>query len=102
MHPTNWTLSRFLRAKWTEYSLYYLHAAAIGAVEEFHVECGTEMTPQVLLGHEAHPFESWNPAFTFGPKNPALFCIVGSKSALAPETVKNVVNEFFPCKEGGV
>jgi len=96
LHPSNWTPARFMRAKWTEYSLYYLHAAAIGALEEYHVEGGTGDTPQVLLGHEAHPFESWRPAFTFGPNNPALFCLVGSKSGLTPANVWDVVGDFIP------
>jgi len=95
-HPSNWTPARFLRSKWTEYSLYYLHAAAIGALDEYHVEGGTETTPQVLLGHEAHPFESWQPAYTFGPDNPALFCLVGSKSGLTPVEIWGVIDEFIP------
>lgn len=96
LHPSNWTPARFLKSKWTEYSLYYLHAAAIDALEEYHVEGGTWDTPQVLLGHEAHPFESWQPTFTFGPDNPALFCLVGSKSGLAPAEVWDVVSDFIP------
>jgi hypothetical protein len=95
-HPSNWTPARFMKSKWTEYSLYYLHAAAIGALEEYHMEGGTEATPQILLGHEAHPFESWQPAFTFGPDNPALFCLVGSKSGLTPAKVWDVIGEFIP------
>jgi hypothetical protein len=95
-HPSNWTPARFLRSKWTEYSLYYLHAAAIGALDEYHIEGGTETTPQVLLGHEAHPFESWQPAYTFGPDNPALFCLVGSKSGLTPVEIWEVIDEFIP------
>jgi len=95
-HPSNWTPARFMRSKWTEYSLYYLHAAAMGALEEYHIEGGTETTPQVLLGHEAHPFESWQPAFTFGPDNPALFCLVGSKSGLTPVEIWDVIDEFIP------
>jgi len=94
-HPSNWTLGRFLRSKWTEYSLYYLHAAASGALDEYHVEGGTEGVPQVLLGHEAHPFEAWEPAFTFGPDNPALFCLVGSKSRLAPAEVWDAIGSHI-------
>lgn len=99
MHPSNWTPARFRRSKWTEYSLYYLHAAAIGALDEFHVEGGTEQTPQVLLGHEAHPFASWDPSFTFGPENRALFCLVGSKSGLDPTEVWEVVADYITPKE---
>ena len=95
-HPSNWTPARFLRSKWTEYSLYYLHAAAIDALDEYHVEGGTEDTPQLLLGHEGHPFELWQPAFTFGPDNPALFCLVGSKSGLTPTEVWDVIGDFIP------
>ena len=98
MHPSNWTPGRYLRSKWTEYSLYYMHAASIGALDEFHTEGGTDMVPQVLLGHEAHPFESWDPAFTFGLDNPALFCLVGSKSRLTPEQVWEAVGEYIPCR----
>ena len=95
-HPSNWTPGRFLRSKWTEYSLYYLHAAAIDALDDYHVEGGTEDIPQLLLGHEGHPFESWQPAFTFGPDNPALFCLVGSKSGLTPTEVWDVIGDFIP------
>ena len=101
-HPSNWTPARFLRSKWTEYSLYYLHAAAIGALDEYHVEGGTETTPQVLLGHEAHPFESWQPAYTFGPDNPALFCLVGSKSGLTPVEIWEVIDEFIPSRRAEI
>ena len=76
-------------------SLYYLHAAASGALDEYHVEGGTEGVPQVLLGHEAHPFEAWEPAFTFGPDNPALFCLVGSKSRLAPAEVWDAIGSHI-------
>lgn len=98
-HPSNWTPGRFLRSKWTEYSLYYLHAAAIDALDDYHVEAGTEQTPQLLLGHEGHPFESWQPAFTFGPDNPALFCLVGSKSGLTPAEVWDAIGDFIPKRD---
>ena len=94
--PSNWTPARFRRARWTEYSLYYLHAATIGAVEDFHIEGGSDQLPQVLLGHEAHPFEEWQPAYTFSPENPALFCMVGSKSGLPPRVVWDTVKDYIP------
>ena len=94
--PSNWTVDRYLKAKWTEYSLYYLHASAIGAIEDFYVEGGTREVPQTLLGHEAHPFEDWQPSFTFGSENPALFCLVGSKTGLAPSVVWDVIRQYVP------
>ena len=94
-HPSNWTLRRLLRSKWTEYSLYYLHAAATGMLADYHVECGTQTVPQTLLGHEAHPFETWQPSFTFGQDNPALFCLVGSKSRTSPARVWEAVGPYL-------
>ena len=70
-------------------------AAASGALDDYHVEGGTEGVPQVLLGHEAHPFEDWEPPFTFGPDNPALFCLVGSKSRLAPAEVWEAIGSHI-------
>ena len=99
--PSNWTPARFRRAKWTEYSLYYLHAAAIGAIDDFHIEGGTDQLPQVLLGHEAHPFEEWEPAYTFSSENPALFCLVGSKSGLSPLVVWDAVKAYIPREAAG-
>ncbi len=95
-HPSNWTLGRLLRSKWTEYSLYYLHGASTGMIDEFHVECGTSQCTQTLLGHEAHPFEHWQPAFTFGRDNSALFCLVGSKTGLPASAVWDKVQQFLP------
>ncbi|MBM26926.1 MAG: hypothetical protein CME58_00950 [Halieaceae bacterium] len=94
--PSNWTPARFRRARWTEYSLYYLHAAAMGAIDDFYIEGGTHQLPQVLLGHEAHPFEDWEPAYTFSAENPALFCLVGSKSGLSPQVVWDAVKAYIP------
>ena len=95
-NPSNWTLARYKRARWTEYSLYYLHAAAIGAIDDFYIEGGSDSVPQVLLGHEAHPFEQWRPAYTFSTDNPALFCLVGSKSGLSSNVVWDAVKAFIP------
>jgi hypothetical protein len=73
-----------------------LHVAAIGAIDDFYIEGGIDSVPQVLLGHEAHPFERWQPAYTFSADNPALFCLVGSKSGLPSNVVWDAVKAFIP------
>ena len=68
----------------------------MGAIDDFYIEGGTDQLPQVLLGHEAHPFEDWEPAYTFSAENPALFCLVGSKSGLSPQVVWDAVKAYIP------
>lgn len=94
--PYNWTPARFRKARWTEYSLYYLCAMKHGRLDEYHIRAGTDKTPQLLLVHDSHPFENWDPAVTFAPDAPGLFCVVGSKSRLEPETVWKKVGPFIP------
>ena len=90
----NWRVSRYLKNKWTEYSLYYLYSHKAGKFDEFHVEAGTDETPQVLLVHDSHPFEDWSPARNFSDECPGLFCVVGSKSFLEPAVVWDKVKSF--------
>ena len=69
--PSNWTLGGFSGRNGRN-TLFIIHAAASGALDEYHVEGGTEGVPQVLLGHEAHPFEAGNLRL-LRPDNPAFF-----------------------------
>lgn len=94
-HPKNWLPHRYLMNKWTEYSLYYLTARKTGLLDEYHVICASEAYPQRLLVHESHPFEQWQTQYSFSDQCPGLFCVVGSKSFLPPETVWNKVAPFI-------
>lgn len=94
-NPKNWRLSRFLMLKWTEYSLYYLCAHKLGLLDDYHVTAGTDKVPQKLLVHESHPFEQWDVARSFSPACPGLFCVVGSKTFLAPQEVWQKVGPFI-------
>lgn len=85
--PRNWWPDRILMLKWTEYSLYYLCAHKLGLIDRYHVTAGTPALPQRLLVHESHPFETWDTAYSFSARCPGLFCVVGSKSGLPPQTV---------------
>ena len=42
--PSNCTPARFRCSRWTEYSLYYLHTAAIGPLDDFHIGGGAPIT----------------------------------------------------------
>ena len=92
---SNWTLGRLLRSKWTEYSLYYLCALKHGLLDQYHVPAGTAENPRCLLVHDTHPFEQWVPAATFATESPGLFCVVGSKSRIAPSLVWQTVRPFI-------
>lgn len=94
--PKNWRLSRFLKIKWTEYSLYYLNAMRERKLEDFHVSAGTEMVPQKLLVHDSHPFDGWQHQRNFSNECPGLFCVVGSKSFIEPQTVWNKIESSVP------
>jgi len=94
-NPRNWWIGRFLKLKWTEYSLYYLCAMKLGLLEQFHVIAGTAQTPALLLIHDSHPYESWNIAGSFDLANPGLFCVVGSKSRIPPKEVWAKVAAFI-------
>lgn len=86
-NPRNWRLSRYLKNKWTEYSLYYLNALKQGEFENYHTIAGTKENPQLLMIHDSHPFETWNVEKSFSSSCPGLFCVVGSKSRLEPDVV---------------
>lgn len=94
-NPKNWWIGRFLKLKWTEYSLYYLCAMKLGLLDQFHVIAGTAQTPALLLIHDSHPYESWNIAGSFDLANPGLFCVVGSKSRIPPKEVWAKVGPFI-------
>lgn len=94
-NPKNWWIGRFLKLKWTEYSLYYLCAMKLGLLEQYHIIAGTAQTPALLLIHDSHPYESWNPAGSFDLANPGLFCVVGSKTRLPPKEVWLKVAPFI-------
>lgn len=94
-NPKNWWIGRFLKLKWTEYSLYYLCAMKLGLLDQFHVIAGTVQTPALLLIHDSHPYESWNIAGSFDLANPGLFCVVGSKSRIPPKEVWAKVGPFI-------
>lgn len=96
---SNWTLYRFRRAKWTEYSLYYLCALKHGVLNKYHVTAGTKETPQLLLFHGTPTFEEWDEAKSFSNDDLHLFCVVGSKSRLDPDTVWKRVKPFIPFQE---
>ncbi|WP_321298565.1 DUF6492 family protein [Marinifilum fragile] len=96
---SNWTPYRFKRAKWTEYSLYYLTSLKLGLFNKYHVLAGTETTPQMLLSHETSVYEEWDEAKSFSNEDPHLFCVVGSKSGLDPELVWKRLKAFIPYKE---
>lgn len=93
--PLNWLPHRFLMLKWTEYSLYYLCARKLGLLETYHVIAGSKEYPQRLLVHESHPYESWDTAYSFSERCPGLFCVVGSKTFLAPAEVWGKVGDFI-------
>lgn len=100
-HPSNWTVGRLLRSKWTEYSLYYLNAMKQGLLDEYHIKTGTEKIPQLLLIHDSHPFESWDAERSFSAEDPGLFCVVGSKSGLEPEVVWDRIKHLVPDSREG-
>ncbi|WP_218353272.1 DUF6492 family protein [Alteromonas lipotrueiana] len=93
-HPKNWCLKRFLMLKWTEYSLYYLTLLKYDLFDKYHVLCSTEEVPQRLLVHDAHPFEKWAPSINFNQSCPGLFCVVGSKSFISPDSVWDKIQPF--------
>ena len=98
-HPSNWTIGRLLRAKWTEYSLYYLNAMKQGLLDQYHIRAGPKDIPQLLLVHDSHPFETWNAEQSFAKQDPGLFCVVGSKSGLEPEVVWKRIEHLVPFNE---
>ena len=98
-NPRNWSISRYLKLKWTEYSLYYLSAMKSGLLDKYHVTAGSAEHPQLLLIHDSHPYETWDVASSFNLDNPGLFCVVGSKSHLEPGEVWDRVSPFIHYQE---
>jgi hypothetical protein len=96
---SNWTLYRFRRSKWTEYSLYYLSSLKHGILDKYHITTGTKEYPHILLIHDTYPLSDWNAKECFSEEHPGLFCIIGSKSRLEPDFVWNFVKPFIPYQE---
>lgn len=94
-NPRNWWPGRYLKLKWTEYSLYYLCAHKLGLLDKYHVTAGTPELPQRLLVHESHPYESWDTDYSFSQRCPGLFCVVGSKTFLPPAEVWQKVGPYI-------
>lgn len=97
--PSNWTLYRHLRGRWTEYSLYYICAMKYGVLNNYHVSAGTAEHPALMLIHDSHPYASWNPKISFDMANPGLFCVVNSSIRLEPSEVWNKVSPYIPYKK---
>ncbi|MCV2884163.1 DUF6492 family protein [Aestuariibacter sp. AA17] len=100
-NPKNWTIGRYLKNKWTEYSLYYMNALKQGRFQDYHIIAGRDVT-QLLIVHDSHPFEQWKPEKNFSQSCPGMFCVVGSKSFLSPETVWQTISPFIPFDESDV
>lgn len=100
-HPSNWTISRYLKSKWTEYSLYYLCAMKHGVLEQYHLDAGTRQTPALMIIHDSHPFETWDTASSFDVNKPGYFCVVGSKSLLEPDVVWEKIRPYIPYRGPG-
>jgi hypothetical protein len=98
VNPKNWWIGRYLKLKWTEYSLYYLCAMKLGLLEQYHVTAGTALIPELLLIHDSHPYESWQVAASFDLANPGLFCVVGSKSRIPPQEIWHKVARYIQGK----
>lgn len=94
--PSNWTLYRQRRGRWTEYSLYYMCARKLGVLDKYHVTAGTETNPNLMLIHDSHPFETWQPKYNFEASCPGLFCVVNSSSRLEPEVVWDKISAYIP------
>lgn len=95
-HPSNWTIERFRRRRWTEYSLYYMCALKRGELDRYHVRAGTDEHPQLLSVGCKHEFETWDTAASFSPDGPSFFCLVGSKSRVEPQAVWEHIKPFLP------
>ncbi|WP_320019366.1 DUF6492 family protein [Labilibaculum manganireducens] len=95
----NWTPYRFKRAKWTEYSLYYLCTLKHNLFDKYHVSTGTNETPQLMLSHDTSDYEEWNESKSFSQADPHLFCVVGSKKRLETESVWERIKPFIPYSE---
>lgn len=98
-HPSNWTIERYRRRRWTEYSLYYMCALKRGELERYHVIAGTAEAPTLLSVGCKHEFEIWDTAASFAPDGPSFFCLVGSKSRVEPQVVWEHIREFVPACE---
>ncbi|AWB66808.1 hypothetical protein C2869_10370 [Saccharobesus litoralis] len=95
-NPKNWWIGRYLKNKWTEYSLYYLAAMKNNALDNHHIRCGTTELPQELLIHDSHPYAEWDVAKSFAPERNGLFCVVGSKTRLEPADVWQKIAKYIP------
>ncbi|MBU2979302.1 DUF6492 family protein [Alteromonas sp. C1M14] len=94
--PSNWTLYRQRRGRWTEYSLYYLCAQKLGLLDKYHVTANSAAYPQQLLIHDSHPFEQWVPQQSFSPNGTGLFCVVNSSMRIDTDTVWEKISPFVP------
>ena len=97
--PTNWTLYRHRRGRWTEYSLYYLTAHKRNMLEQYHVDACTAENPQALLIHDSHPFGAWQAEQSFAPNGHGLFCVVNSSMRFDNNLVWDKIAPFIPGPE---
>jgi hypothetical protein len=67
----------------------------LGLLDRYHVTAGTAAVPQRMLVHESHPFETWDVGRSFSAQCPGLFCVVGSKSGLAPVEIWRKVGPYI-------
>lgn len=84
---SNLNLNAYRMRKWTEYSLYYLHALKTNQLNHFHISAGTEQVPHKLFAHDATPLKDWDAAKMFSPKSNWFFTLIGSKSMVSPKAV---------------
>lgn len=92
----NLSVNTYFMRKWTEYSLYYLHALKTNQLNRFHVSAETQQVPHQLFAHDAAPLEEWDAEKMFSPNSNWLFTLIGSKSMATPKAVWKKVGPHIP------
>ena len=90
--PWNWR-NDHRTPRWTEYSLYYLHAVDTRSFQACHVAAGTREAPARLLSHHSHwnAGRPWRLSDAFGPDDTAHFVVAQSNSGIDPAYVRECV-----------
>ncbi|MBI4005953.1 MAG: hypothetical protein HY356_04730 [Gammaproteobacteria bacterium] len=95
----NFCPDRWKKRKWTEYTLYYLHAVDREMLNTYHIVAGTQEAPGKLVSRNSvwnkTPFNRWDPAICFSASDNSHFTVIQGNKHIDPEFIWARIKPFI-------
>ncbi len=95
----NFCPGRWMKHRWTEYTLYYLHAVDRKMLNTYHIVAGTQEAPSKLISRNSvwnkTPFNHWDPAICFSASDNSHFTVIQGNKYIDPKFVWARIKPFI-------